>query len=415
MRALETAFCKVIACAVCLGISGIAVAELANVILKDGTRLRGDVTTTDTEIVVRNDAGEVKFRKSEVDAVEWANAPASLDEEYLRRFRVLAADDLDGHFALAEWAHSKERYDLVRKQCTYILGLDPNHANARLLLDVAQRGLAERDDRPVRPRGGRARTGDGLAAPDLLGELDVKRLKMLEFPLDDPPKNARVRFVGRRGEPPLPEVVRRELSAAGTLDGGARQRLEGGKPAEQLGTIVELTGVKHVSRVEISGDPPAIATFRRRVLPLVARGCATAGCHGGDDAAVFRMPEGAPASDEHVYTSFLILDQVPTRFGPLINRKRPAQSPLLSFMLPRTASDQPHPEVPGERLTARVRGERDPNFAMLVDWIESLRAPHPEYELDYQPPAWLVELHRRMAPPDAPASQPATVPSGDGG
>lgn len=403
----------VLGAAVCL-----SVAELATVILKDGTRLRGDLTTTDGEVVIRNLAGEVRFAKGDVAEVEWANAPASLDEQYLRRVRLITPDDLDGHFVIAEWARDRERFDLVSRQCTYILGLRPDHANARLLLEFARAKLAEQANGgpQVGPaRDERVRPGGRLAEPEKLSDLDVTRLRMYEFPDRNAPRNLRVRFLGQRGKPDVAELVKRELAAANKLDGATREVLERGKPAEQLAAVVAATGVAHAARVEISGDPPVFATFRRKVLPLVQRGCAGSGCHGGDDAAVFRLPNGS--SDEHIYTAFLVLDQIPTRFGPLINREAPQRSALLSFMLPRTATDQPHPPTPGERFSPRFRGERDANYVAIHEWIDSLRSPHPVYELDYAGPPWLTELRERaeLAEDGAPTSQPSSLPTPDDG
>jgi hypothetical protein len=399
--------------------AAVALAEMATVILKDGTRRKGDLKTSDTEIIISNVAGEQRISKTDVVSVEWESAPGSLGEEHRRRFSLLLPDDLDAHFALAEWAREKRRFDLVKKQCNYILGLRPDHANARILLELAQRELADQENRdrePSRKRRADQPPGEGLAEPELLSELDIKRMKMFEFPLTDVPKNLRVRFLTQRGQPSVIDLVKGELAAAGELDGRTRERLEKGKPAEQLVAIVEHTGVKHAQRIEINGDPPVFTTLRRKVLPLLTRGCATAGCHGGDNASVFRLPSGATSSEENVYTSFLILDQLPTQYGPLIDRKRPDQSPLITFMLPRTDNDRPHPPTPGHKLTPRLRGVRDPNYEALIEWIESLRVPHPEYELDWPLPPWLAERQERMLPPDASASQPASQPApGDGG
>ena len=46
-----------------------ALAELADVYLKSGARLRGDVTVTDTEVVVRNKLGEARFPLDQVERV----------------------------------------------------------------------------------------------------------------------------------------------------------------------------------------------------------------------------------------------------------------------------------------------------------------------------------------------------------
>ena len=140
----------------------------------------------------------------------------------------------------------------------------------------------------------------------------------------------------------------------------------------------------------------------------MTRGCVRSGCHGGQRAHTFRFPTGSQSSDEFLYTSFLILDQMKTSLGPMIDRASPEESALLRYMLPVEEGRQAHPPVKRRRVTPTLRGTRDPRYRAIVEWIGSLRSPHPDYELEYEFPAWLEALSKRQrgaVPPGEPATK----------
>lgn len=384
-------------------------ADLADLYLKDGTRLRGDVTETETEVILRNAAGETRFPRSVVEKIEYITAPRSVDEEYRERARALQPTDLDGHFALAEWARDRKRYDLVRRQCKYILALDPEHKNARLLLEEAETRLTElnrpQDEEPPGPDRTPARP-PGIAAPALLGERDINRLRLYELRLDGRPEEIPVRFLKARGQPDLETLVRAEIEKLPDADPDWQRTLERGRPHEKLQLIVRHTGVKFADRIEVRGDPEVFQLFRRRILPLVLKGCARSGCHSGATSQAFRFPGGSQSSDGFAYTTFLLLDQTHTSSGPLIRRDLPEQSALLGYLLPATHTDKPHPPVKGARLNPPLRGRRDPDYEALLEWIGRLRVPHPTYELEYDFPDWFKPVPRS-------APQPESAPAGE--
>jgi hypothetical protein len=393
--------------------AGPAWGDLADLYLKNGTRLRGDVTETESEVILRNAAGETRFPRSAVEKIEYITPPRPVDEEYHERARALQPLDIEGHFALAEWARDKKRYDLVRRQCKYILGLDPGHASARLLLEEAETRLAEQAQlqgeegaAPPRPPPRPA----GIAAPALLKERDINRLRLYELRLDGRPEEIPVRFLKVRGEPDLESLVRAEIENLPDADPDWQRTLERGRPHEKLQLIVRHTAMKFADRIEVRSDPEVFQVFRRRVLPLVLRGCARSGCHSGATAQAFRFPSGSPFSDSYAYTTFLLLDQTHTRSGPLIRRDLPEQSVLLAYLLPSTHTDKAHPPVRGGRLHPILRGRRDPDYEVLLEWIGRLRVPHPTYELDYTWPDWLRTAPRTATQPE---SVPADHPAGD--
>lgn len=390
-----------------------ALGDLADLYLKDGTRLRGDVTETETEVILRNAAGETRFPRSVVEKIEYLSPPRSVDEEYRERARALQPTDIEGHFALAEWAREKKRYDLVRRQCQYILSLDPGHTNARLLLEEAETRLSG----PAQPAGEERPDPAGppprpheIAAPALLRERDINRLRLYELRLDGRPEEVPVRFLKVRGQPDLETLVRTEIENSPDADLDWQRTLERGRPHEKLQLIVRHTDLKFAERIEVRGDPEVFQVFRRRILPLVLKGCARSGCHTGATAQAFRFPSGSRSSESFAYTTFLLLDQTHTSSGPLIRRDMPEQSVLLGYLLPSTHTDKSHPPVRGDRLHPPLRGRRDPDYEALVEWIGRLRVPHPTYELDYTYPVWLRTAPRSASQPE---SAPAGPPAGD--
>jgi hypothetical protein len=99
----------------------------------------------------------------------------------------------------------------------------------------------------------------------------------------------------------------------------------------------------------------------------------------------------------------------------MINRALPEESVLLRHLLPAEEGREVHPPVKKGHLAPALRGTRDHRYQPLVDWISSLRSPHPDYELDYEFPDWFQPLLQQprtplvgdeSAPPAAPGEKP---------
>lgn len=290
----------------------------------------------------------------------------------------------------------------------------------------------------------------GMKPVPVVSAQDIMKLKLMELRLDGPAEKLNVRFINRPKQRDLVEEVLAEVNKREDADPAWSRTLRDGDASEKLQAIVQATGVRHADRIEIVGDPEVFREFRKRVLPQIARDCARSGCHNGPNSQAFRFPTHSPQSDAYAYTVFVLLDEMRTAEGTLIDRGDPENSPLLQYMLPAKANkkqpgrdhdraaevenddhrrkpgrDQPappgaeppqsapaerdkppsaagHPPLPkGRRMPAMLTGTKDPNYAVIVDWIASLRLPHPDYHLQYQVPV----LH--PAPASAPASAPA--------
>lgn len=400
-----------------------AVAETANVHLKDGTVMRGDVELTKDEVLIRNVAGVVRCPRARIARIEWLEPARTVQSEYLRRLYGLTADDVKGHFALAEWLVERKALELAHKQCETVLKLDPAHEQAQLLLEKIEKESARTAD--AEPLDGdrapaRAEEGGGpkprraytaVEPPLPLSPRDILKLKLSEIELDGPAERLTVRFQKLRGEPDVEDLVREEMVNAFDYDPEWQRILERAQPYEKLPVVLKATGLKYANRIEVRGDPQRFSTYRRRVLPLLIRGCARSGCHGGQTAYVFRFPAGLQSSEGFVYTSFVMLDQMNTVVGPMLDRALPEESALLRYLLPAEEGQEVHPPVERGRVAPVLRGTQDPRYQTLIDWISSLRSPHPDYQLRYRFPGWFEPLRSRLPEP---GKQPAEAEPQEG-
>lgn len=349
-------------------------AELADVYLKNGLTLRGDVSVTDSEVVLRNAAGEARLPRAVVDRIVPLAATAT---QPVAVPPPLAAPPPD-----SEWVEQPA------------LGVGEADSAASV-------PAVELTELPPAPP---------------LSDADIQRLRLGELRLDGPAEPVRVRFLRRGRQRDLPLEVLESLRRRTDYRSAWEDVLLRGQPHEKLQLILRLTGTEHADRILVDSDPTTFDTFRRRVLPLVNRGCARSGCHGGKGARVFRFPLGATGGDTYAYTAFVLLDQLHTPHGPLLNRANPEESVLLSYLLPPEASERGHPPVGrGPPFRAPIRRREDRLYVTVLDWIDQLAVPRPNYGLVYQNPY----AGRLIAPPAAPnddelppvATQPATRPS----
>ncbi len=318
--------------AIMLCLSPPAQAELADVYLKTGVKLRGVVTPTDDGVLLSNDLGQLRLSWAEVE-------------------RVVP------------------------------LGIAPADGSAAPPPPSPTTRRAPPTTRPVAT--GRVE----LPPAPLLSDADIQRLKMQELRLDGPPEPVRVRFLRKGRQRDLPLEVLDELRQRPAYCPEWEDVLVRGPAHEKLQLIARETGTQHAERVVIESDPAVFATFRRRVLPLVNRSCARSGCHGGPTARLFRVPGGSPRSDNYAYTMFLLLDQMETEHGPLLDRQNPDDSVLLDYFLPQKGNERAHPPVGrGPTFQAAIRDSEDVLFTTVLNWINALRVPHPDYDLSYVNP-----------------------------
>jgi hypothetical protein len=320
---------------------------------------------------------------------------------YRERFDALDANDVQGHYELARWCRSRKRYDLLIEQCEYILKLNPKHVNAKLLLSIAKREQAT-----GQPQDNLETDTD--TAPKLIAEAgalqfvsedDIQVLRFAELSRRFP-ERVSVRF----HNDVLERFVQSKLRT-GHWDRLDRIAFSRTKPWVKLHQIVRVPSIGPPAKkfdtsiddeetspadaykddIEIRSDPYVFARFRRVVLPIVMRGCATSGCHGSVNAPVFRLYRDAGLRERAVYTNFLVLDSLRSGKHKFIDRDMPADSLLLQYLLPEEMAEHHHTT----KIKPVVRFRDDRNYLLIADWIGELRKPHTEYPLDWRPDgAW---------------------------
>lgn len=372
-------------------------ADLGRVTLEDGTSLRGDLELTPTEIVIRNEAGEARFQRAFVQAIEWLEEPTTFEQKFNRTLFGLKGDDLNGHIELGRLALGAGRPDLAATLFLHVLSIDDNHEEARRLLleaqDQIQKSRAPASSQATRP--------SPAAAPLVLNARSINRLKLYEFPMERLSTPVNVVFTRARGQPDLLDLVRTQLREKPDADPDSLPRLDRGQPYEKAQVILRETGMQHADRIQVNGEVPAFSTFRRSVLPLVLRGCGR--CHSGAGAHEPRFPSGGQSTDTFVYTTFALLNTWQSGGEPLIDRALPEESRLLKMLLPADPQAPVHPPVTDGKLVPVLRSTRDADYSAILEWISGLRVPAPEYELEYVAPA-----ARRTG--SRPATAPASAP-----
>ena len=296
-------------------------------------------------------------------------APAAIlaeepEAEYQQRFDALDPDDVSGHYQLALWCKDQKAYRLLRKQATYVLRKNKDHAPAKLLLELARRELEATgaDDE--------AGTGPKTTAPGALGLLTDEQIQFLrraELFLDRP-EQIRVKF--------SKDLLNRFFSEMEGTSGFdfERKRFFKLPPAEKAQLILIHAPDTFGRDVEILTDPQRFQTFRRQVLPIVLDNCATASCHGTNGRGGWRIYSEKVLSTNQVYTDYLILHNYSVENDRLVNRDFPEESLILTDGLAQTSEHS----IP---INAAFRDRNDRKYQTILDWVKTLAVPTPDYGL----------------------------------
>ena len=350
------------------------------VLLTDGSRYTGLlVERNDDELVLRIQGIDTRFPATRLAELE---VLAPIDVRYHAMRDAIDNDDLARLILLAEWLRQRERFDVALAEIDHVLDVDPQHPRARELrrLVLAQMALADGDE-PAGPGAGERPETFPVLSPD-----QVNLLKVYEIDLADPPKLLiRPETIDRL----LDEYADSELLPKTHEGREAFRRLP---PERILEYMFRLRARHFYTEVRVLGQPKALQRFRESVHSAwLINGCATARCHGGEQAGRIWLNSRKRNTEATVYTNFFILDRYRLPDGtPLIDYDQPALSPLLHMALPREKSAFPHPEVVAEGLAEGwrpiIRSTDDRRFVQAVEWIQSMYRPRPDYPIDYDPP-----------------------------
>jgi len=312
--------------------------------------------------------------------------------EYERRLAQLQRDDIAGQLELAHWCRDQQAWELVRKQCTLILKQEGEHAQAKLLLELAMRHLRKVDG--GRKRGGTPASDDSTQEFGRLGRIvsdaEIRRIRWMEM-MDEEPRPLSIAFKNK--------VIQRFLDAMeGNSEYTSREKRRDFmllKPTEKLQRIRKETEDRFYEDIVIKTDPKRMADFERHVLPPVLAGCATSKCHGNPETSRFVLYTDRIMSKNQVYTNYLIMHGFSAGGRRLINRDLPEQSLLLTYgfrelpailgNLDRTFKHPPVGEQKNTEIRAIFRGGKDPRFRAIRDWLKSLSALEPDYGISLEP------------------------------
>ncbi|MEE9293925.1 MAG: hypothetical protein V3W34_03025 [Phycisphaerae bacterium] len=295
-----------------------------------------------------------------------------IDDEYLRREQALGADDVAGHYKLAEWCRGHKRWDLVARQCRTVIRLDQRHQRAKTLLEMARAHLKveHRSQGGDNPKPGSA----AGKRPRVLTDAEVQKIRRAELDQDGP-ERARVK-IDRRVAKAFLEAMQSNVDFP--YDRRTFNRM---RPIEKAMVILEYGGDRHVEGVTVNTNPNRMRVFKDEVMSLVAAGCATAECHGGSGPGTFHLYGGRSLRDNVVYTNFLVLHEYERDHERLINRKSPERSLLLTYGLPPTGGNDSlnHP-TPID--VVYQKGTQDRNYQTVFEWLQSLDLEYPDYGID---------------------------------
>jgi hypothetical protein len=385
-------------------------AKQGTVTTRAGETFTGDVTSDDKNVFVNGPGGQLSFKKENIVRIDYVD---TIDDQYDRRHAKLKDNDVKGRIDLANWANDNRRADLAIKALQEARKIDPSDKDAARALDGAEQQLAldqsaangktpatgpasPQQTTPATPGGAPAASAAPTPAPNskpteprrLLNEDEINLIRIREMAIDD--AKIKVRFSNN--------VIKRYLSVNDKdKDPATFSKL---LPAEQALDILGAGDPAMSKDVKILNDPAPLLEFKKKILPLVATGCGSVACHGGNKAGAFALFPGE--STNAVYTNFYILQTYAVTINKkrylLMDREIPDQSLVLQFGLPLAEAAPPHPVVPNWR--PRFRTSTDPAYKQITDWLSnSLKVIQPDYGLN---------IDMKLAPLP-PATKPAAV------
>jgi len=357
-----------------------AVAAEKLVTLKDGTKLTGQVEKTADGLRIRTRSGVVVVVGA--DSVADIKDVKTPESELKERLAAAGDKDPDKLYEVARWAADNDLLVEARTILKKVLALKEDHENAKLLLRLVDSSLAmtTRPATPVEEAG----KGIFLKPSMLLTREDVYRIRLYELRRGD---KVAIEFRDKA----LDRFIESMRGVGIFAEPDGERRFRAVPRVDQARYILGNTNRESKIRQDIliKTDPKVMSTFRSRIWPIVAKGCASSLCHGGTKGAGRLVFFNVPLRDDRIaYTNFFILQGWEVQGRKLIKRDNPEMSLLLQYGLPPKLARLPHPG-PMEPL---FRSTQDRTYRTILDWIRSLRYPLPgEYGVKYRIPGLPVE------------------------
>jgi len=384
-------------CAITLCLAGPAFAATAVVVLKDGKELSGEIVSENDSTIMLKIAGiSTPIDRSNIKSIKYK---LSIKEEYEKRRAKIKDDDITGRYKLASWLVEKDEYELAIKELVDLqkIAKDDGDQRIEVLARVAQSRLKvqreaqaaanQRRNKPAvakprdpvkrpAPGAGQVKPEDGVPfemPTDLLSDEQINLIKVYELEIADKPKVTFKRddledFYAKHGN---------DLEGIQGRDG--KRRFFRMKGYEQLELVFEAQDRGFYSKAIVRGDPPTMTAFRTIHNRYIRNRCATNECHGEGKGNFFLYGPAARirSAEKLNYTNFYLLATFDNNKGFMIDRSRPEESLLYQYLLPREVARTPHPDVP--QFAPMFRDAGDPRAEPLLDWIDSLYKPAPNY------------------------------------
>jgi hypothetical protein len=368
----------------------------AEIFLKDGRRVMGDfISQSDDAVIVSIGDIETRFAREFIDRVK-------IHPPIVERYRSLKASidprNLPARIELVRWLISKDCHDTALIEVNGVLESDPSNADGRELQILIAKQIelrdkaarhAEEESTKLAPKADPSAAKKRAKFP-LLSKDDVNIIRVYEMDLNDPPRmnitrEAIVRFLdkyaGQEGVPATREgrdaFLRRPVT-------------------DIVKAIFKARARESYSDIKVLDNPASMKAFRDSIHRVwLVNNCATAQCHGGEEAGRLMLASRIPNSDVVEYTNFYILDQFRLKDGtPLIDYVQPGRSPLLQYGLPPGDAMLRHPHVETAATHGRAgstwrpvfSSPEDQRFQDAISWIESMYKPRPKYPITYTPP-----------------------------
>ncbi|GJM26742.1 MAG: hypothetical protein DHS20C16_31570 [Phycisphaerae bacterium] len=329
-----------------------------------------------------------------------AVVPAALADDtlaYRRQFQALDPSDVAGHMNLAKWCREQEAWELLEKQCDYLLRLEPDHAMAKVYRELARSKNNSTPDDNSSASGPNTTSGPGNRKPSTpireLTNEEIQILRRSELALNRPervPVNFKNRVLDRFWNylSMRENLGPRDRATFNRLRPATRkaQFILGKIQSYERASLEDSPFVDEFSKdIEIEDDPAMFRAFKSpRVSGVILSSCATARCHGGRDAGDFMLFNERVMNDRLHYANYMALNEYEKDGERLINRDNPQRSLLLIFGQPQTTG--PGSDHPTE-VDVVFPNARNTKYRNLLSWIASLDVIQPDYGFSLDEPA----------------------------
>jgi hypothetical protein len=342
---------------------------------RDGRTIEGDVTEKADQVMVKAKGGiQTTINRDNVAGIDYFE---NIEQQYEAKRKALPKNPTAGdHLALARWLLDNRAYELSLREIEAARRVDPNSAEA---VTLEQTVMAQR--RLERPRGDAPGTGAAPPAPRPPANTGAGAPKAGDGKLLTPDDIALIRkweWKETDNNPPrvtVPPDVRRRYVTLRSLHPGDFAALTG---PQQAWTILQdqEAPVEMKREIRVTSDPQALMEFRRTIQPLVVNNCATAGCHGGNQAGTFMLHHNNTEREDVAYTNFYILRASFNKPGDkrhyMLDPAYPHESILAQYALHPDFATLDHPELKGQTYKAMAPSPDAPAYVAITNWMRTL-------------------------------------------